>query len=127
MLKQVIIFLISSAIIIFSGIWEIKYLENSSRYILSDIQYSENALNNDNFELAKLHVERLEDTWNNIKNVWSMFVVQEDIEEIESRITMYKIHTEYNDIEESIVDCDLLKGMIQSIVEKHKVNCNNIF
>lgn len=127
MLKQVIIFLISSAIIIFSGIWEIKYLENSSRYILSDIQYSKNALNNNNFELAKSHVERLEDTWNNMKNVWNMFVVQEDIEEIESRITMYKIHTEYNDREEAIIDCDLLKGMIQGIIEKHKISCDNVF
>ena len=127
MLKQVMIFLISSAIIIFSGFWEIKYLENSSRYILSDIQYSKNALNNNNFELAKAHVEKLEDTWDSMKNVWSMFVVQDDIEEIESTMTMYKIHTEYNDREEAMIDCDLLKGMIKGIVEKHKVNCNNIF
>ena len=127
MLKQVMIFLISSAIIIFSGFWEIKYLENSSRYILSDIQYSKNALNNNNFELAKAHVEKLEDTWDSMKNVWSMFVFQEDIEEIESRITMYKIHTKYNDREEAIIDCDLLRGMIQGIIEKHKVICNNIF
>ena len=127
MLKQVLIFLISLAIIIFSGLWEIKYLENTSRYLLSDIEYSKNALNNNNFELAKAHVEKLEDTWNNMKSVWNMFVVKDDIEEIESRITMYKIHTEYDDLEEAMVDCDLLRGMVQDIVDKHKIKCENVF
>jgi len=127
MIKQIVILLISTLIILFSGIYEIKYLKDTSRYILSDIEYSKNALNNDNFELAKNHVKKLEDTWNNMKNVWNMFLVKEDIEEIEKRITMYKIHTEYNNSEEAIVDCELLKEMIEDAVDKHKVKFENIF
>ena len=73
MLKQVFILVISSAILIFSGLWEIKYIENSSRYLLSDIEYSKNALKNNNFELAKQHVKNLENTWESMKKTWKMF------------------------------------------------------
>ena len=127
MIKQVLIFVISSAILIFSGIWEIKYIENSSRYILSDIEYSKNALKNNNFELAKSHIENLEKTWNNTKNIWDMFVVQDDIEQVNDIIATYKIHMEYDNLEDSMTDCDLLKRRIEAIVQKHKITYENIF
>lgn len=127
MLKQVLILIISSAILIFSGIWEIKYIEKSSRYLLSDIEYSKNALNNNNFELVKKHVEELDKTWANIKNTWNIFVIDEDIEEVDKTLSTYKIHTEYNNLEESMKDCDLLKKMVNDIVSKHKIKYENIF
>ena len=92
MLKQVLILVISSAILIFSGLWEIKYIENSSRYLLSDIEYSKNALKNNNFELAKQHVKNLENTWESMKKTWKMFVLQEEIDEVDNIIATYKIH-----------------------------------
>ena len=127
MLKQVLILVISSAILIFSGLWEIKYIENSSRYLLSDIEYSKNALKNNNFELAKQHVKNLENTWESMKKTWKMFVLQEEIDEVDNIIATYKIHTEYDNIEESMADCDVLKNMITDIVEKHQVKYENIF
>lgn len=127
MLKQISILTISSIILVFSGIWEIKYIDNSSRYLLSDVQYSKNALNNNNFDLAKDHVEKLEETWNEIKKVWNMFVIQEEIDEIDNIIATYKIHAEYDNLEDSMADCDLLKRKIQDVVDKHKINYENIF
>lgn len=126
MLKQVSILIISSIILIFSGLWEIKYIDNSSRYLLSDIQYSKNALKNNNFDLAKNHVENLENTWKDIKVVWNMFVLQDEIDDIDSVIATYKIHTEYDNLEESMIDCDLLNKMIQDVVQKHKIKYENI-
>lgn len=127
MLKQVLIFVISSAILIFSGIWEIKYIENSSRYILSDIEYSKNALNNNNFELTKAHVENLEQTWSNTKKVWNMFVVDDAIKDIDNAISTYKIHIEYDNLEDSTADCELLKKMVNDVVKSHKISYENIF
>lgn len=127
MLKQILILIVSSAILIFSGIWEIKYMENSSKYILSDIEYSKNALNNNNFEIAKNHIEKLEETWNNIKKTWNIFALQEEIDEVDNVIATYKIHTQYNNIEESMADCNLLNRLIKDIVKKHKISYENIF
>ena len=126
MLKQILILIISSIVLIFSGIWEIKYIENSSRYLLSDIEYSKNALNNNNFELAKAHLDKLEKTWRNIKQTWNMFVLQEEIDEVDNIITTYKVHTKYDNLEEAMVDCELLTSMIKDIVQKHKIKCENI-
>ena len=126
MLKQILILIISSIVLIFSGIWEIKYIENSSRYLLSDIEYSKNALNNNNFELAKAHVDKLEKTWGNIKQTWNMFVLQEEIDEVDNIITTYKVHTKYDNLEEAMGDCELLTSMIKDIVQKHKIKCENI-
>ena len=127
MLKQVTIFLISVVILIFGGVWEIKYIESSSRYILSDIEYSKNALKNNNFNLAKEHIKKLEDTWNNTKKIWSMFAVQDKIQDVDTAIAVYKIYTEYENLEESLVNCDLIKNNIEGIVEEHKINYENIF
>lgn len=127
MLKQVLIFVISSAVLILSGIWEIRYIDNSSRYVLSDIEYSKNALRNNNFELAKAHLENLEGTWDNIKKVWNMFVIQEEIDNVDNIIATYKIHIEYDNLEDSMADCDLLKRMVEDIVNKHKISYENIF
>lgn len=127
MLKQVLILVISSAILIFSGMWEIKYIENSSRYILSDIEYSKNSLNNNNFELAKSHLENLEETWDNIKKVWNMFVIKDEIKDIDKIISTYKIHIEYGNREDSVTDCDLLKKAINDVVYSHKISYENIF
>lgn len=127
MLKQILILVISSVILIFGGIWEIKYIENSSKYILSDIQYSKNALNNNNFEIAKNHIEKLEETWNNIKKTWNIFVLQEEIDEVDNVIATYKIHTQYDNIEDAMADCDLLTRLIEDIVQKHKISYENIF
>lgn len=126
MLKQIIILILSLSILLFSGLWEIKYIENSSRYLLSDIQYSKNALLNNNFDLAKEHVEKLENTWNDLKKVWNMFVIQEEIDEVDNIIATYKIHTEYDNIEDSMADCDLLSRIIKDIVDKHKIKYENI-
>lgn len=127
MLKQIITLIISLTIIVLAGIWEIKYIDQSARYLLSDIEYSKNALKNDNFKLAKSHVENLEATWNNLKKVWNVFVVQEEIDGVDNLIATYKIHTEYGNEEESMADCDLLKRMIEDIVQKHQIKYENIF
>jgi hypothetical protein len=127
MLKQIITLIVSLIIIIFGGIFEIQYIEHSSRYLLSDIEYSKNAINNNNFELAKSHIENLEDTWNNLKGTWNIFVIQDEIDNVDNTIVTYKIHTEYGNEEEAMADCDLLKNMIEDIVQKHKVTYENIF
>ena len=127
MLKQLLILIFSSALLVFGGIWEIKYIENSSRYILSDVEYSKNAIINENFELAKQSVKNLEETWDNLKGTWNLFVVQDEIDEVDSLITSYKIHTEYGSKQEAREDCDLISKKIEDIVKEHKILTENIF
>ena len=36
-MKQIAVLVVSLFVLVLSALWEVKYIENSSRYILSDI------------------------------------------------------------------------------------------
>lgn len=127
MTKQIVTLIVSSLLLILGGIYEIKYIENSSRYLLSDINYSKNAIMNNNFELAKTSTNNIEKTWKNLRCIWNIFVVQDEIDDVDNTISSFKIHTRYENKEESIADCEVLEKMINDIVEKHKIKYENIF
>ena len=52
-MKQVGVMIICIIIVVVSGICEIKYLNKSSIYLMSDIEYIKNAINNNNYDLAE--------------------------------------------------------------------------
>lgn len=52
-MKQWTILIISIFILIIAGCWQIRYLEKTAIYTLSDIEYVKNTASNGNFELTK--------------------------------------------------------------------------
>ena len=68
MTRQIFILILSIGAVILGGVWESKYLERSCNFVLADVEYTENALNNNNFEIAKSQIKELEDSWNNVKD-----------------------------------------------------------
>ena len=70
--------------------WEINYLENTSRYLHSDIDSVKNLVENDNFELAKKGYENIENTWNNMSKVWNIFVNHERLDYLEEEMVLLK-------------------------------------
>ena len=70
--KQIAILIISLFLLIFGGIWEIKYLERTSRYLASEVEYTKNAIENNNFELADKQMESMQNTWGDMNIVWNI-------------------------------------------------------
>lgn len=68
-MKQVGVMIICIIIVVVSGICEIKYLNKSSIYLMSDIEYIKNAINNNNYDLASEQSKATYDSWGNIKNM----------------------------------------------------------
>ena len=66
-MKQVGVMIICIIIVVVSGICEIKYLNKSSIYLMSDIEYIKNAINNNNYDLASEQSKTTYDSWCNIK------------------------------------------------------------
>ena len=62
MAKQISILLISLALLIFGGIWELKHLERTAYYLMGDVDSVRNAIENDNFDLAESNLKNLENT-----------------------------------------------------------------
>ena len=94
--------------------WEINYLENTSRYLHSDIDSVKNLVENDNFELAKKGYENIENTWNNMSKVWNIFVNHERLDYLEEEMVLLK-----SNIEISQKD-DALNTIVPQILENQK-------
>lgn len=126
-MKQWIILIIAVALVIWSGFFEICYLEKTSRYLLSDVDYSKQALESDNINLAKSHYEPLDSTWQNLKQVWSIYVDHDEIEDMDKTILEYKLYLEQDSIEDSYISLCELERKINHIVEKQQVHIGNVF
>lgn len=126
-MRQWLILIISLFLIIFFGIYEVKYLNESSSYIISDIEYCKNAINNDNFDMAKSHLKNVEETWSNLNKIWSIFVDHEEIGNIDEELLEFKIYIQQENKEDSILACNKLKRIIEHSVEKQKLSVENVF
>ena len=126
MAKQISILLIALAILIFSGVWEINYLQESSNYIRSDIDAALNTLYSNNFENTKKNIKNIEDTWENMKFVWNIFVNHERIDDLEETMVELKSYVYLEDNEESIKSANKLKRIVEQIIEKQKFTAEHI-
>ena len=89
-MKQIAVLVVSLFVLVLSALWEVKYIENSSRYILSDISYTKNQIQNDNYEEAKNHIENIKNTWGSIRPVWKLFIHHDKLDNIEKEIEVLK-------------------------------------
>lgn len=120
MKKQIIILLIALFLLVSCGMWEINYLENTSRYLHSDIDSVKNLVENDNFELAKKGYENIENTWNNMSKVWNIFVNHERLDYLEEEMTLLKSNLDISQKDEALNSIDKLNRIVSQIVEKQK-------
>lgn len=125
-MKQWIILIVSLLLLLVCGLWEVNYLDKTSLYALSDIEYSENLVENGNFKLAKEQLYSIDDSWNNIRRVWSIFIDHEEIGKIEERILAYKSNVEAEDKKEAIKAAKELKRIFNHVVNKQRMNVSNV-
>ena len=127
MTRQVFILIISIGLVIFGGIFESRYLRNSCNFVLADIDYTKNALNNNNFEIAKEHIKELENSWNNVKDAWNIFVQNDLIAQIDDSLVELKAYVNNENKEEGMVCANKLRANLEDIVSRQKINFQNVF
>lgn len=126
MFKQILTLIISLGILIFSGIWEINYLENSSKYLMGDIDNTINYINQEKFNMAKVANKNVISTWKNMKFVWNIFVNHERVDDLEEALVDIESYIEFENKEESISSANKSKRIINQIVEKQKFTPEHI-
>lgn len=125
--KQIITLVVSIVILVVAGVWEINYIDNTSKYLLSDINYIENLVENEQFQMAKDNFKNIENTWKELSSVWNIFVLHEEIDGIDETITNYKTYVMQEDKENSKVEANSLIRKINHVVSNQKVLVENIF
>ena len=126
-MKQWIIIIVAMSLIIGFNCWQSKFLENTSKYVLTDINEIKIAgLRNDE-ETLKYAVKALNDTWENIKLGWDVFAEHDSVEEIEESIAKIKACSESGENKMLLIENDILKGKIERIVEMESFKLENVF
>ncbi len=125
-MKQAVIMIICILILLGGGIGEIKYLEKSSIYISSEIEYIQNAINNSNYQAAKEQIDITFDNWTKIKNLWNVFIIHEEIDDIDEAIIELKEYIKYENEEECVVAIEKIKRDLEHTVKRQKVLLDNI-
>ncbi len=125
-MKQVVVMIICIVIVVVSGVCEIKYLSKSSLYLMSDMEYIQNAINNNNYDLAISQSETTYNSWSDIKKVWNIFVNHEEIDDIETAMIDLKEHLKFENKEESLVAIEKIKSDLEHTVKRQKLSIDNI-
>lgn len=125
-MKQTIIMVVCIFILVVGGVAEVKYLQKSSRYIMTDMDYIQNVIENDNFEFAKEQIEKSYDTWSKIKNIWNMFIVHDEIDDIEQSMIELREYIKFENTEECIVSISKVKEFLDHTVKRQEVRVDNI-
>lgn len=125
-MKQVVIMIICILILLCGGIGEIKFLDKSSVYILSEIDYIENAINNSNYDEANKQIEITFNNWTKIKNLWNIFIIHEEIDDIDEAIIELREYIKYENEEECFVAIEKVKRDLEHTVKRQKVLLDNI-
>ena len=125
-MKQKIIMVVCIFILVVGGVAEVKYLQKSSRYIMTDMDYIQNAIENDNFQFAKEQIEKSYDTWSKIKNIWNMFIVHDEIDDIEQSMIELREYIKFENTEECIVSISKVKEFLDHTVKRQEVRVDNI-
>jgi hypothetical protein len=126
-MKNVIILVTTILVLFIAGIWQIKYIKESSIYVISDVEYATNLLENNNFNGANNHISELENTWENMKKIWSIFIAHDEIDDIETALVNFKTYTKSQNKEEALVYSEQLKQNLNHISKKQEIRFENVF
>jgi hypothetical protein len=126
-MKNFIILILAIGILISAGIWQIKYLEETSIFAISDVEYAVNLVKNNNFAAANKHIIELNNTWNGMKGIWTIFINHNELDDIEIALLNFKTYTELNNKEQSLIYSEQLKQNLKHVSEKQKIRIENVF
>jgi hypothetical protein len=125
-MKQKVIIIICIIVLIVGGVSEIKYLQKSSTYLSSDMDYIKNAIDNDNYALAKEQVEKSYEMWDKSKNMWNIFIIHDEIDNIEEAIIELKEYISFENKEECIVAIEKIKKYLDHTVNRQELKIDNV-
>ena len=125
-MKQVIISVVCIAILVIGGIAEIKYLNKSASYLSYDIEYIRNAINNDNYDIAKEQLNNTKNNWEVQKKIWHIFVNNEEIENIDESIVELEEYLNNQMKEESLVEVSKLISLVKYSAKMQELSIETI-
>lgn len=128
-MKQIIIIIII-LIIIFGGAWYTQnFLNETSDTLVSRLENLKIDLETESVDENRLKEETDEiyGEWEDINEKWSVIVLHDEIDLIETSLIRMKSKIKIGEIDESMEDIDTSIFLLKHIKEKEKTSLKNIF
>lgn len=130
-MRDIIIIITLIAIIFGGGIFAKKYLDNSADKISEElIELKENiiiARETDNTNQIIQQISEVEKDWKEASNMWSIIVIHQEIDNVESAIIKAKACIENGELEDALQEIELANFFVNLVKEREEVNLKNIF
>lgn len=125
-MRNTLILSVALIVLILCGYWQIKYIEESSIYAISDVQYVTNLIQNNDYVRANKHIEELKKTWRDMSSIWNIFIIHDEIDEIEEIMVNFEMYTKLENKEEALVYSKRLERSLEHISKKQKIKLENV-
>lgn len=128
-MKEIII-IISILIIIFAGsIITQMYLNKTSALLIDKLENIKSDIENEKFDREKVSkkAEEMYSEWEKINEKWSVIILHDEIDLIETALIKMKAEIKSGKIEDSMAEIDTSIFLLNHIKEKEKTSLKNIF
>lgn len=125
-MKQYIILFSSLILVVTLHLFQINYLEKTSKYFLTDIGDTTQALLREDFEEAKKSASEVEYTWNSIKDGWDSLGEHDDVGQISLYISNLSLYTRQYEKTDALSETENIKHTINHIIQSEKLRLGNI-
>lgn len=126
MAKQIIIFIVSVLLLIVGGIWEVNYLNDTAKYLKTDIEYARYEIEKEDFDAASAQIDEIRKTWKSMSDVWNIFVNHDRIDDLEEALESLNADVVLKDKNSAIKSSMILKSIVSQIVDKQSFSFEHI-
>lgn len=130
-MRDIIIIITLIAIIFGGGIFAKKYLDKIANKISKElIELKENiiiARETGNTNQIIQQISEVEKDWEEASNIWSIIVIHQEIDNVESAIIKAKACIENGELEDALQEIELANFFVNHVKEREEVSLKNIF
>ena len=128
-MKEITIIILILMIIFGGALYTQKFLNNTADMLVSKLENLKTELENNNKEQQNLEqqTDEIYVDWENINEKWSVVVLHDEIDLIETSLIRMKSKIKTGSLDESMEDLDTSIFLLKHIKEKEKTSLKNIF
>lgn len=128
-MKEVIISIFILIIIFGGAFYTQKFLDNTADLLVSKLENLKTDLENENKEqqILENQSDEIYGEWEDINEKWSVIVLHDEIDLIETSLIRMKSKIKTGSLDESMEDLDTSIFLLKHIKEKEKTSLKNIF
>lgn len=126
-MKNFMILALCLIILVTSSVMQLNYLCSTSKYLISDVEYIENLVRNGSYNKALNHCSQLENTWENMSNMWGVFINYSETDILKEHMVRLKESIEIEDESSVYVNVALIINKLKGVVRKQEPHLESVF